>query len=439
MPEHFGSRYIVFEPANANQSLSIRIDGGDITDDEDLNRLQTFGLRGWSAKVILEMSDGTHQIDDILTFHRSQEGQSTYKDFGTKIKKIILILINLHPDIEHLGDYISYAAGIPPTGQLSIPTLAQSQKSSVIVRWDVEDISGVKEIAIVRKRYAPSEGDIDNTNLLPAEVFQAPDQNRDSISENNMDIVGRVRATDTIFEDTTIFSDIDMTQGNFDPTGVRYYYAVVPVSEFGIMGNPSIAEDGITPVPTSGTAAPTFFIHTKEKTLGEWAVEVISSQQLHAPPKLTCTLPNGKKINVDVSRKESSPVNGAEMWEGRLMLNSFPPKGTYVFSISGRNLQDIVGRIIISGRTFTYKKIQRRMFVTPNPFRMSRDKYMKFSPRGMRIHIYNMRWELIKELDENSEWDRTNSRGEKVRSGIYFYVAEDENGFRQTGKIVVRW
>ena len=434
MPEHFGSRYVVFEPsAGVNQTLAVKINGGDITDDEDLSRLQNFGLRGWSAKLILEMDDGSHQIDDILTFHRSQEGQNTYKDFGTKIRKIILILINLHPDIERIGDHISYAAGEPPSGKLSTPILAQSKDGTVIIRWDVEDISGIKEVVIVRKRYAPSENDFDNTNLLPSAVFQASDLDSNSIPDSNVDIIARVRATDTIFEDDTIFADIDMTQGSFDPTSVRYYYAVVPVNEFGIMGEPSIAKDGITPVSTAIIAAPTFFIRTEERVLGEWAVEVISSQKLQAPPKLICTLPTGNKVNVDVSRKDG------RFWEGLLILNSFPQRGTYVFTISGRNSQNIIGKTILSGRTFTYNRIQRKMHVTPNPFRMSRDKYMKFSPRGMKVRIYNMRWELIKELNENSEWNRTNSSGEKVRSGIYFYVAEDENGFRQTGKIVVRW
>jgi len=434
MPEHFSSRYVVFEPTpGVNQTLAVKINGGDITDEEDLSRLQNFGLRGWGAKLILEMDDGSHQIDDILTFHRSQEGQNTYKDFGTKIKKIILILINLHPDIERPGDHISYAAGAPPSGRLLTPTLAQSKDGTVILRWDVEDISGIKEVAVIRKRYVPSEGDVDNTNLLPAEIFQASDPNHDGIPEGNVDIIAKVGATDTFFEDKTVFENIDMTRGDFDPTSIRYYYAVVPVNEFGIMGEPSIAKDGITPVTTAIIAAPTFFIRAEEKALGEWAVKVISSQPLQAPPKLTCTLPNGKRIDVNVSRKDD------RFWDGELMLNSFPQKGTYVFTIAGRNAHGILGKMILSGRTLIYNRIQRKMHVTPNPFRMSRDKYMKFYPRGMKVRIYNMRWELIKELDKNSEWDRTNNNGEKVRSGIYFYVAEDESGSKQTGKIVVRW
>jgi len=269
MPEHFSSRYVVFEPASdVNQTFAIRIDGGDINDPEELGRLRNFGLRGWGAKLIIEGNDGSVDVDEIFTFSRSQEGQKTFQDFGAKIKKITLILINLHPDIQHETDSISYAAGVPPIGKLSTPTLTQDANGKVIISWDLLDISGIKEVAIVRKRYAPSEDDMDNDNLTPLEALNATDKNGDGIPDGNIEIVGRTPATDTKFEDTTIFADIDMGRQGFDATEVRYYYAVVPVNELGIMGAPSIAADGITPVPPRWLKATWGFLkETSGKTI----------------------------------------------------------------------------------------------------------------------------------------------------------------------------
>ena len=250
MPEHFSSRYVVFEPSSdVKENFAIRVNGGDINDPEELSRLRIAGLRGWGAKLIIEESNGSVNVDEIFTFSQSQEGQKTFQDFGTKIKKITLVLINLHPDIQREYNSISYAAGPPPAGKLSIPTLAQDANGKVIISWDLLDISGIKEVAIVRKRYAPSEDDMDNDNLTPTQALHATDKNGDGIPDGNIEIVGRVPATDTKFEDVTIFADIDTSRGNFDATEVRYYYTVVPVNEFGIMGSPSIADDSITPVP----------------------------------------------------------------------------------------------------------------------------------------------------------------------------------------------
>ena len=248
MPEHFSCRYVVFNATpGVNQTLAIKVDGSDITSDSELDRLNGVGLRGWGAKLIIEQSDGDTQVDEIFTFHRSQEGQKTFSDFGTKIRKITLILINLHPDLQHETDSIVYAAGEPPKGTLSTPAVAQKEDGKVVVRWELLDISGIKDVAIIRKRYAPSEMDSDNTNFRLSEVLRASDKNGNGIPEGNINIVGVVSATDTQFEDTTIFDDIDISILD-DATAVRYYYAVVPVNELGIMGTPSIAANGITPV-----------------------------------------------------------------------------------------------------------------------------------------------------------------------------------------------
>ena len=49
-----------------------------------------------------------------------------------------------------------------------------------------------------------------------------------------------------------------------------------------------------------------------------------------------------------------------------------------------------------------------------------------------RIQIFNVAGELVYDEEKDTptgdmEWNVVNSRGEKVSSGIYFYVALDEN------------
>ena len=282
MPEPFSSRYIVFEPTPGivMNEFAVKIDGADIapidmsilgvTDraaiQRELDRLDILGVRGWGAKFIIEKRDGTHEIREAFTYHRSQEGQIIFNDFGGAIKKITLVLINLRPDVEEVvipggtfGGSVSYMAGRPPAGTLSTPTLSQEQDASVRVQWQLEDLTDIREVAIVRKRYTSL---IETDEPMPfqtaAEVLNAADRNEDGIPDADINIVGRVNATDTYFEDTTIFQDIDVASTSFDPLNTRYFYAVVPVDAIGIMGRPSIDPDGITPIfnPLDILAAP---------------------------------------------------------------------------------------------------------------------------------------------------------------------------------------
>ncbi len=283
MPEPFSSRYIVFEPTPGvvMPEFAVKVDGADIapidmsplgiTDraeiQNELDRLDVFGLRGWGARFIVEKRDGTHEIREAFTYQRSQEGQITFNDFGGDIQKITLILINLRPDVEQVvipgGDYfggaVSYMAGRPPAGALSTPIASQERETSVRVQWELEDLSDIREVAIVRKRYTSSvETDDPQPFQTAAEVLNAADRNGDGIPNGDINIVGWVNATDTHFEDTTIFQDIDADSGLFDPQDTRYFYAVVPVDTIGIMGTPSIDPNGITPVfsPPDTAAAP---------------------------------------------------------------------------------------------------------------------------------------------------------------------------------------
>ena len=283
MPEPFSSRYIVFEPTPGvvMNEFAIKVDGADIapidmsplnpTDrseiQTELDRLDIFGLRGWGAKFIVEKRDQTHEVREAFTYQRSQEGQITFNDFGGEIQKITLILINVRPDVEqviipggaYFGGAVSYMAGRPPAGALSAPTVSQEREGSVRVQWELEDLRDIREVVIVRKRYTPLvETDDPQPFQTAAEVLNAADRNGNGIPNDDINIVGRVNATDTHFEDTTIFQDIDVDDGRFNPQDTRYFYAVVPVDATGIMGTPSIDPNGITPtfVPLDIAAAP---------------------------------------------------------------------------------------------------------------------------------------------------------------------------------------
>ena len=283
MPEPFSARYIVFEPPPGvvMNEFAVKVDGADIapidlsalhvTDraaiQNELDRLDIFGVRGWGAKFIVEKRDGSHEIREAFTYQRSQEGQITFNDFGGDIKKITLILINLRPDVEqvvipgggYFGGAVSYMAGRPPAGALSTPTVSQEGDVGVRVQWELEDLTDIREVVIVRKRYTSL---IDTDDPQPfqtaAEVLNAADRNDDGIPNDDINIVGRVNATDTYFVDTTIFQDIDVDDSRFNPEDTRYFYAVVPVDAIGIMGTPSIDPNGITPIfnPPNIPAAP---------------------------------------------------------------------------------------------------------------------------------------------------------------------------------------
>ncbi len=363
MPEPFSARYIVFEPSPGvvMNEFAIKVDGADIapidisllslTDraeiQNELNRLDVFGLRGWGAKFIVEKRDGTHEIREAFTYQRSQEGQITFNDFGGDIKKITLILINLRPDVElvsipgggYFGGAVSYMAGRPPAGGLSTPTVAQEGDQGVRVQWELEDLTDIREVVIARKRYTSL---IDTDDPQPfqtaAEVLNAADRNDDGIPNDDINIVGRVSATDTHFVDRTIFQDIDVDNSRFDPEETRYYYAVVPVDAIGIMGTPSIDPSGITPIfnPANTPAAP---VHTQllqsypnpfnpdvwiPYELGKDAS--VSVEIYNISGQLVRTLQVGMKARGRYVSKDK-----AAYWDGRTQLGERAASGVYFY------------------------------------------------------------------------------------------------------------
>lgn len=87
------------------------------------------------------------------------------------------------------------------------------------------------------------------------------------------------------------------------------------------------------------------------------------------------------------------------------------------------------------------------VIVYPNPFEMAMAsggtlKFVRL-PTQATIKIYNLAGELVRTLDKNNaynrlEWDGKNEYGEKVASGLYFYViSSPQSANKITGKIAV--
>ncbi len=457
MPEHFSCRYIVFRPAGIMPEFAIKIDGADLAPidmsrltnadqaaiERELNRHRGTGLRGWAAKFIVKKRNGSTEIREAFTYQRSQEAQMTFTDFGGDIQEITLVLINMHPDVEQViipggtfGGSVSYMAGAPPKGQLSNAQVSHGIRGPVI-KWTVDNPTNIREVVIVRKRYGlESDTGMPEPFQTADEVRAAVDRNGDGIPEDDISIVGRVDVTQTQFEDTTVFYGIDITNEDFDPNSFDYYYAyaVVPVDAMGIMGTPSIVPDSITPSVDTANGAPAFFIRTEAHSIGVWHVGVQSTLPLQSAPRLTVESPNKHSYTVILTQES------AKKWRGTLHTNGFPPTGTYLYKIIGQTPSGITGDKIWHGRSFNYvaNNINRNVSVAPNPVRAAQgNQHLTFYPRGLKVEIYDISGNLIKILDNASNWDCTNQRGEKVCAGLYFFRATDGNGFQSTGKFSV--
>lgn len=422
-PENLGARYIRFLPSGESQNITIKIDGSDITKSEDIRYLKSFGTRGWGAKLIVYQKNRKPRVDEIMLFPRSQEGQRTYSNFGKEIEEIVLVLSNLHPDLDIYS--VSYSAGQPPIGKLTEPKVSKNDKGEIVLSWDVIDISGIKDVAIVRKRFAPSEGDQDDSEIRVAEVYSAQDIDGDNISDDNIDIIGKVSATDTTFVDKTVFSDVDL-QYLYDPQSVHYYYAIVPLSEHGIMGTPSIAKNAVTPT----MQAPMMSIVTEFLAPGEWQVYLNSTKPLSEPPQLIAIAPDQRKISIELSKLGNDDTK----WKGKLLVDFKVPSGTYTYIASARDYYGMVGTYIIKGAEFQYKanSNDKVLVCYPNPF----NGIMKFRPPGFDIKIYNVSGKLIRTLQNAVEWDGRDDNGDEVASGVYLYSAEKDD-VKLKGKVVV--
>ena len=235
------------------------------------------------------------------------------------------------------------------------------------------------------------------------------------------------------FEDATVFESIDVNSELFDPNSLYYYYAVVPVDAMGLMGTPSIVSNSITPSVATTSEAPSFFIHTQPHGTGEWHVEVQSTQPLQSAPYLTVDSPNRNGYTIFLTQEAETK------WIGTLRTNGFPPTGIYLYKIRGQTPAGVTGTRIWEGQTFSYvaSRSNQNVTVAPNPLRAGQGTHLTFYPKGLTVEIYDALGNLIKVLNNASQWDCTNASGEMVCTGLYFFRATDGNGFQSTGKFCV--
>ncbi len=66
------------------------------------------------------------------------------------------------------------------------------------------------------------------------------------------------------------------------------------------------------------------------------------------------------------------------------------------------------------------------------------NQHISFYPNGLSVEIYDISGNLIKVLDNASNWDCTNQRGERVCAGLYFFRASDGNGISEYWEILCR-
>lgn len=452
MPEAMSARYVVFEPPPEGfaGTLSVKVRGASVDDLIAANGLLDFtegkpdrtfyqrwlqivGLRGWAAPLIIEKADGTVLRDEIFLYHFSQEGQRDIPGFGTDVRRVILILVNARPDTEERGNYISYAAGLQPRGRVSHLVAEAIETGGVRLTWQLDDLTDIRELYVIRKRFSPYDGDTDFSNFRDArEVFHAGDRDENAIPDASVNILARLSATATSYVDTAPFNDVFTGAANFDPSFVRYFYAVVPVNAFGIMGEPAIAADGVTPIPP---AAPAFLVSTRELRTGLWSLFVRSTRPLREPPTLRVTLPDGSQVNVSLR------ALAEDAFEAEWDHPSYPRPGLYRYSLEGTSKEGVSGSGILVGGIYRYapKTLQPRVQIFPHRVHRMGEGPLEFYPRGIKIRLYTPTGAFLRELDFDNKWDGTNSRGEPVVPGIYFYVAEDGKGFHETGKVVLRW
>jgi hypothetical protein len=446
MPDAMSARYVVFEPPEGMDApFAVRVRGANIDEvtlldftegkpDRSFYQkwLENVGLRGWAAPLIVEKANGEIVRDEVFLYPLSQEGQRVFTGFGKDIRRIVLILVNARPDTEERGNFISYSAGPIPRGKLSELNAVAAATGGAELSWRLDDLTDIRQVYVVRKRYSPFNADRDNRPFQDAaEAHHAGDRDGNSLADGSLRIVAALSPTDTRYVDRTVFEDVSTDVAGFDPRQVRYYYAVVPVDRFGIMGSPAIAPGGVSPVPP---AAPAFLVSTREPRPGVWLIRVGSTVPLADAPSLVLTRPNGRQDDIPVERVED------DLWEAEFQHRTFPVAGLYRFRVRGVSQSGEWGSWVLSGATYRYAPaaLRPRMLILPSRVHRAGDGPIEFYPPGMRVRVYTAAGEFVRELEIDSKWDGRNARGEPVSPGVYFYRADDGEGFQETGRLVLK-
>ncbi|HID94900.1 MAG TPA: hypothetical protein EYP53_02435 [Candidatus Latescibacteria bacterium] len=427
-PEHMGARYVRFlPPPGGARTLSIRIDGDDVTDDE-LGLLYNFGLSGWGAMVLqIDWDEGTASVDEIIPFFRSQEGQINIAGFGDPIDEVILILSNLDPTYD-LGT-ISYAAGMQPQIRPSSLLVAPDKDGNVILRWTLHRSEEVEGVKIIRKNAV--------FGLLELEEVYR------SLATDN-------RGNDYFYFGAVLLADLPPDQKSYiDSTDLLgpmgeyeryYYYAVVPFTKEGLLGKPLIIGRPVAPVDT---VPPTADLRIEKTGRSGLKISLEASEYLPmaSPPYLSCKLPDGTGEEIELEAGRGNPyLFGSRIWEGILEFSPRMPSGDFTFSATMTDRGGNTGTV--SSSYHWTAPVLPDVLAYPNPFGPNDDKVVfdtsAISAEEVRVRIFTVDGELVRTLTGKVklEWDGKNAENRDVGDGVYIYHVEAE-GIRSSGKIAV--
>ncbi|RKY01667.1 hypothetical protein DRP77_09295, partial [Candidatus Poribacteria bacterium] len=386
MPEHMGSRYIELLPDGRTERLCIRVDASDLLNPRELRSHLVEGLYGWGVKLIPHRPDGSAGEMDLLLMPRSQQGQVEIEGFGDRVSRVTLVLVNLNPEVEYPGSYVSIHVGPPPPAKLSKPIVSPRVDGSVEISWEVLDPGGMEKAAVVRKRDDMGEG------FPPSQALRGFDGDGDGIVDDSVELVGVVDASRTSFIDRTVFTDVDVESPYFSIESLRYWYAVVPISPNGIMGEPSISERWVAPnLPSK----PILWLSVEVLSPTFWRLTLTSNLTIWETPVLICHPPAGELFEVRM-RSE-----GERRWGGRIRFESPPRPGIYRFSVRNAEYAWMIGDEFEYGG-FSLSKL----YAAPNP--APRGGEIRFSRRDLDVEIYDLNGALIRRLRGASTWDLRN-------------------------------
>ncbi len=170
------------------------------------------------------------------------------------------------------------------------------------------------------------------------------------------------------------------------------------------------------------------------ETMDQLSLNNIGNYSLESPKGL----PNYSIINITTS--DSSVT---------LHLNENISNSIYPYFIKVQRIKDLAGNVILnneSRHSLILTEIRDLTFMEtyPNPLKLKDFKEVHFvhlpTSQSGEIKIYNQSGDLVykSEINNQSEfiWDANNSSGNKVSSGLYFYIVRLGNDLKK-GKLVV--
>jgi len=446
-PDHLGARYIRLLPDGfpVGRELSIKVDGDDIdfTSGRSIALLYNFGLCGWGAKVIeIDHGRGYAKVEEILPFYGSQEGQINVKGFGDEIDEVVLVLINLDPEVD--GGEVSYSAGPRPDISASNLRASTDRDGTVTLSWDAsgEGISGFK---ILRKNYLAGRVWLGSGDFLPEEALSSVSGGNSGDGYFVTDIIATLGGDARAFTDSTALVDLF--------SGSIYHYAVVPFDGTGLLGGPAVTSDPVFP---EDSRPPTANLYVRLRERGMLELALVASEYLPSrdylggqPVQINAYFPDGTASSVELHPDEASSKRYcSRSWFGTLHVPASVPSGDIEFSVTmtDKGGNQVTGSSpILTGGTYRYRREGLpSVLVYPNPAKRDTKEMIFEVAEGTisSLRIYSLSGELIRDLagsvagGRRISWDIKNKAGKPVRSDVYLYIIES-GGVKLSGKIAV--